>query len=152
MSGFFIYLCSDDSKNIFKNNTYHDFTVQLPKYIHLNTPSCHLGWTEEWSVAITEISLNGLSLNRTLPSTVVVMCDVASHSFISDTERPVLRIIHANSEATTSLGQAYYVKVSQPVFNKIRIYISEIDLAPIDKEKWPKAGKLTCCLHFQRQG
>ena len=161
MNGFFLHLSSDDSKTIYTTNTYKDFTVQLPKYYNLDKNRGFLGWEQSWNVAITEIALVGLVKPETLlapnlDSTVTVLCDVASDSYIAGCNVPLLRILNGDSELSglsSTLAQSYYVEVGRTRFNKIRIYLKTEKQQILDVNLWPDQSnaRLRCTLHFQRQ-
>jgi hypothetical protein len=52
---FYVVLSSNDSKNMFPNNSANNFTVSYEKPFVFTNP-------EEWKVALTEISYNHTSL------------------------------------------------------------------------------------------
>ena len=149
-----MFISSEDSRDIFTNNSYFDFIVQLPSYVTL--PECSaLGWKQSWHIAITEISLVAKEkkyISR-LPTGCTVLCNLVSDSYLRGRLAPVLRILNAESELTASLGLSYYMPVHSNArsFNEIRIRLTDTELKPLDFERWPSQGILSVALHFTRE-
>lgn len=57
MKHFYLYASSNDNKNLFPENEGSDFTVEIPKYLHLPKG--------KWEVSLQEIRVVGTSSNPT---------------------------------------------------------------------------------------
>ena len=89
---------------------------------------------------------DGLS---SLPESVLVLSDVASSSYIYNGYEPILRILPAGSELSTSLFQSYYISLNSSRFNRIRIYLRNSEGGQLDLDKWKGRDIcLKCTLHF----
>lgn len=147
MDNFHIYLTSEDSKEIYADNSFTDFTVELPL-------EQSFGDGRGWSFALTDIHLEnklGSSIREELVESIIVCCDLAKSSFIRSSLLPVLRYIPAGEQFGASLFQAYYVGLASNRVRRIRIYLLNRNLQPIDTSNWPHSNIiLTCTLHFTR--
>ena len=150
MSGFYLFLSSSDSANIYANNSYKDFTVDFDREITLER-QCGMGFRQEWQFALTELSVDFLEADDSLPEGVIVTCDLCSPSYIYGNEVQVLRTITSYSELSASLGQTYYIGVNKHCFNRIRISVLDRELKELSTVKgWPEKADLKCTLHFIR--
>ena len=155
MSGFYMHLTSDDSDDLFSSNSYLDFTIQTPSYINL--PSQYGGFdflSREWTVALVDFTLyseDGQRINQ-VPTDFVVLCSLCGHSYIKGRNAPVIRIfqLDANSTLSVSDNSSHYISLQSAAhsFNQLRIYIRDLNLEEVDKEKWPQKAKVSCSLHF----
>lgn len=150
MSGFYLFLSSEDSSRTYPNNGYTDFIVEFDRQIILED-NCGLGWKQEWSFALADISIDFLNSSGTIPEPVVVICDLAIPSYIKATEAGVLRTIVGSAETGLSLYNTYYIGVNKASFNRIRIQLKSQSLEALNtKLGWPSESVLKCTLHFQR--
>lgn len=145
MSGFYMFISSDDCKDVFADNTFYDFTIEVKPEINL-TGGSGFG---EWAFALTDISLDSAT-DTPLPETCTVLCDLARGSYMSAGSVPILRRIDVESETSGSLFQTYYIGVNKLIFNRIRIYLRNRDLLPLDKSLWNSKAVLNLTLHFQK--
>ena len=143
-----MYLASDDSAKLFTNKFY-DFTVETNReYL--------FGNCREWSFALTELFLEDTTepnepLKVTLVKTpFIVHCDLAVDSYIRNCSRQVLRLVPKTSSEGSSLLQPQYISVSKSRTNRIRIYLTDIDLEEFDPLITDPKNKLIlrCTLHF----
>lgn len=157
-SGFYLFISSLDSKDIYPSNSYGDFWVEFDHIIVLEQ-SCGFGFSQEWRVALTELSLhfktdgqrNDDSTEQTLPEEVVVLTDLCEPSCIHGTKASILRNIGSTPEVGGSLYNTYYIGVVPTSFNRIRIELRNRQLEPLAKTKnWPSDGVMRCTLHFTR--
>jgi len=140
-----MFVSSTDSKNKFINNSFDDFVVELNPEIELEC-NCY---RTEWTFALTEISISN-GVQSLLPEACIVLCDLAQCSYIKDGQAPVLRTIASESDKTGSLYQSYYIGINKLRFNRLRIYLRNKDLDPLNKELWDPNIILKITLHFQR--
>lgn len=152
MAGFYLFVSSVDSIDLYPSNTFDNFIVDLGRTYDL-TEYC--GWREKWNMALVEVALhNDEGESQHFPQDIIVTCDLASPSFIYGTEGCILRPIDASdSSHSASLYQTYYIGLSQLRFHKLRIELKERNLSSLDLTKFIERGKhyrLSCTIHFQR--
>lgn len=151
MSGFYLFVGSDDSSNLHDTNSFSDFVVELGRTYDLTQ---HCSWRETWNMALVEISLLNGSKRRNLPSDVIVTCDLVMPSYIYGTESCILRSIAANAsnQQTASLHTSYYIGLKQLSFTRLRIGLRDHNLNPIDLKEgdWGVDPTTRCTIHFQR--
>lgn len=153
MTGFCLFLSSDDSKHMYPSNTFHDFTVEFDRQIELEQWSA-LGWKRQWTFALTDISIDHLNVRQTIPESVVVLCDLAEPSYINSTQASVIRTLDKSGEVSiaASLHNIFYVGVNKVSFNKLRICLRNRQLEALTIGKgWEIESELKCTLHFQRE-
>lgn len=152
MSGFYLFLSSADSTRYHPTNTFYDFIVELGREYDLREEQNFR--RDKWSMALVEISLESDGLIQRLPEDVIVLCDLASPSFIQGTERSVLSLIQSMSDKQfASLHHPYYIGVNKLCFSRLRIELVGRSLKPLDLSKnWPESSaRLTCIIHFQKE-
>lgn len=143
---FYLFVSSADSKDIYVDNCFGDFTVELPKLIDLppSWDGCY-----EWNVALIDVTTNTANGNvaSSLLPTVLVLCDVVKESHLMGKQIPLLRILPGESVTTASVSIPQYMKLHQHTFNRLRIRLVNTNLEPIGKDS---NRILACTLHFQR--
>ena len=150
MSGFFMFLASDDSSSIYTNNTYKDFCVEFDHEIVLEA-ECGFGFRQQWQFAVTEVTLDTIKTDEGLPESTVILCDLCKPSYIKGTQAQVLRTLSSAGELTGSLGLTHYIGVNKNTFNRVRISLLNRDLKPLlPANGWPETARLKCTLHFIR--
>lgn len=144
-----MFLSSLDSLDLFPNNTFDRFIVDLGTEINLESQGV-LGFNQSWSVALTELSLRVDSGQvQILPESAIVACDLTVPSYVNNTQRSLLRILPATQHFTASLHLPYYIAVAKLRFSRIRVQLRDSKFAKLAVEKgWPTKGELTCTLHF----
>jgi hypothetical protein len=150
MSGFYLFLSSEDSVHVHKNNNFADFITEFDREIVLEE-ICGLGWRQQWSFALTDISIDYLpDLEHKPPESVIVLCDLAVPSYINNSQVGVIRTLNSTSEVAGSLYQCYYIATNKARFNNIRIQLKNTNLEALDRALWVGVKSLKCILHFQR--
>ena len=152
MTGFYLFISSDDSNSIHQNNKYHDFIVELGRQYDLNEAS-YLRSRNRWSVALVEIKLEDLAgfESPALPGEVLILCDLVSTSYIKNTERRVLRLLGlTGSGQLASTYQPYYIALNRTTFSNLKIQLVDKDLHPLTGSLVNQPWKLSCTLHFQK--
>ena len=142
MNDFFIFLSSEDGKKLNPSNSASDFTVTLPNAIELENSE-----NIRWSVALSDISISGI---QSLPHTVNVMCDIIISSIIRDNYRPILRSFPSRTLTSASLFLPYYIPLNCSRIERVRIYLEDTDLSPIELSSTWDITQLSCSLHFQK--
>ena len=149
-SGFYVFLCSEDSRHIFKSNNYKEFYCELDRHMVLEQ-SCGFGFQQEWRVALVELSIQFDDPKQTLPETIIVLSDLCEPSVIKGSQINMLRTISPSSETSVSLFNTYYIGVTVQSFNRIGIKLRNRDLQELLPSKgWPEKAVLRCCLHFTK--
>ena len=143
-----MFISSTDCKDIFLDNTFDDFTIQLPREVEL---SCHgrFGMGTDWAFALTEITVAD-SVQSLIPESCIILCDLAESSYIKGSTAPVLRTITQATEKNGSLFQTYYIGSNKLKFNRLRIYIRNSNLGRLNKLLWGPNTTIKLILHFLR--
>ena len=146
-----MFLSSVDSIDSYANNLFDSFIVELDKEIILEEHG-GLGFTQTWTVALTELSLDPISVDQqTLPESVIVSCDLVAPSYINGTGHSLLRTLPASSEITSSLYLPYYMTLGKLRFSCIRIELRDSKLDNLQlAHGWKARCVLKCTLHFLR--
>ena len=148
---FYLFLSSADSADRFPNNCFDRFIVELDKEINLEEHG-GMGFTQTWTVALTELSLDPISAGlQTMPEAVIIGCDLVAPSFINGTQHSLLRTLPASTEITASLQLPYYMTVSKLRFSRLRIELRDSKLCRLlTANGWHSKCVLKCTLHFLR--
>ena len=148
---FFVFLSSIDSIDRYPNNRFDSFIVELDKEIILEDHG-GLGFTQTWTVALTELSLDPISVDQQImPESVVVSCDLIAPSYINGTRHSLLRTLPASTEITSSLHLPYYMSLGKLRFSRIRIELRDSKLGNLElAHGWKSKCVLKCTLHFLR--
>ena len=127
----YLYVSSNDSKNIYPNNNALDFFVEFPHKIQL----CGI-----WEIAVLEFKLsNSQSID------FAILCDACEVSYINNAYRPILRYIH--SETMHSIyHQPIYVKISRDSIERLHFYLMLCDVPSTSFN----AETLRCTLHLRK--
>ena len=142
---FYLFLSSSDGKNMHPNNSYHDFTITLPKMVHLPNMDKH-GVEIKWSMALCEIYLQ-LRDAMDKSYNIAVMCDLVEQSYLNSSYAPVIRIFPGETIETASLFSTYNIQLSTNSFSSVRIYLQ--DLSGLTLPNQFGSTVLSCVLHFQ---
>ena len=151
MPGFYLFICEQDSIDIFVDNVYTNFVVQFPSYIDL--PVSTGIWRQDWYVALMDFTLTagGQRLDA-IPSACAVLCDLVAPSYIRGGTAEILRILPAGSDISGSLpGQSYYFPVKYHSFNQIKLSLVSSDLSPLKTTSWPTKATASFTLHIVRE-
>ena len=98
----------------YENNTFFDFTVNIPQKIDLSE--------NKWEIGLTEISF--ISMNTIFPD-MYICCDMISPSFLGNTNLQILRYIpKSNGIYQKYFDNIFYFEVIGNSLDKIRIYIN----------------------------
>ena len=158
MTGFYLFVSSEDSKTYHTDNTYHDFVVELGRTYDLDENS-YIKNRSKWSMALVEIKLEAKSGNEPvdqpeLKDEVLIICDLVTTSYVKGTEARVLRPLGLNDKALfATISQAYYIELNRLNFSRFKITILDKNLNKLSKKNgWPIEAewKLSCTLHFQK--
>ena len=152
MTGFYLFVSSEDSVHFHQNNKFHDFIVELGRQYDLNEAG-YLRNRNRWSVALVEVKLEDITgfEDPTLLEEVLILCDLVSTSYIKNTERRVLRLLGlTGSGQLASTYQPYYIALNRTAFSNLSIQLVDKDLEPLSGSLIHKPWKLSCTLHFQK--
>lgn len=158
MTGFYLFVSSEDSKAYHAENCYHEFIVELGRTYDLSDNS-YIKSRGQWCMALVEIKLENLesdesSLSPELKDEVLIICDLVTVSYVKGTEARVLRPLGLNERSLfATISQAYYIELSRLTFSRLKISIFDRDLNKLAKKNgWPteEKWKLSCTLHFQK--
>ena len=139
MDSFYLYLNSQDSLSIRKNNSPSEFWIQLSKSYHLDG---------QWTCALTEITLDCDFKQRS--KRLYLCCDLVEESYARNTLIPVLRNIEIGTKykkvLSTEFIRPIYVPVTVTQLTSLRLYFKDENLNPVDFE----TNDLHCVLHFKK--
>ena len=139
-----MYLSSDDSHNVFRNNKAWDFKVRLPKILQLEG---------EWMCAILQVALTtGNKEKQSLEKHLYLCSDMCIESFVRDTQLPVMNEIVVNTTLPTRQHKVFdtprYVHLSRVMLDEIRVYLKDGNLQSASLLQ----GCLNCTLHLVKVG
>ena len=145
-NSFYVFISSQDCKH-FKDNTFSNFLIEFPKYLNLSdsNPSN----PSPWQFAVTDLSIKNWAGSK-LQQPIVLLCDLADHSYINGKEAGVLRTFPSAEESYASLYIPLYVRVNKTYFNKLRIKLTDRDLKPIILEE-ANSVVVQSTLHFMKE-
>ena len=134
---FYLFLNSQNSKDLHPENVSTDFTIDLPRAYSLEG---------DWECALKEIEV---SLKE---DTLIVCSDICRESYAENTMLPVLRVLRNAStkgrkrETYFLFNDPFYVKVKADVLNSVRLFIRGRQLLTIDGDK----SNVRCTLHLRK--
>ena len=118
MNDIYFFLSSTDSANIYPQNNPYAFTVQLPEIVQLS---------DNWSCCLVYF----LCHLREDTSSIYVLCDAISDSYVKDTKLPVLQYIHSKTQDSLIFeicnGSEIELKVNKTALHTISIHIRDAD-------------------------
>ena len=148
---FYLFLTSQDSEHIYKNNNFCDFIVELSNVTHLVTKGKNCN--SEWSVALTDVAIiaNGNQKSSLALPSVIITCNLLEETHLKGRHVPLLRILPGALVSGTSLQMPYYMKINSNTFSRIRIQLLDGNLDPIQVSEKDADDNtfLSCTLHFQ---
>lgn len=124
----YIHLSSNDSLNVYPDNTASRFKCNLPTAIYIGD--------SEWELAL-------VSIQGPVPAMFNVFCDVIEQNVVKDRTLPILRQV-VNKK---SFEQLQFIKVAVPEITAIQLYLTDFELIPINKK-----GTVTCTLCLRKRG
>jgi hypothetical protein len=131
MDEFYVFLSSEDSHELYPDNTANYFTVNFKKSIQLNG---------DWSVGLAHMKCQFESV----PSIAHIECDICGESYISNAYRPLLNVVYPKfRKYVNHFTNVLYMPVTTNVFNKITISI---------REGGTCINTSYCVLHFKKNG
>jgi len=134
MEEHYLFLSSEQSKDLFPSNHPGDFTVELPHVYDLEG---------HWTCAVKEIQIP-------LRTDIAYVCtDICVESYAENTMVPVLRTLQKASGKSVMTYFLYespiHVKVKEKALNRIRIFIRDSQLNPVTFDKITR-----CTLQFTK--
>lgn len=131
MNEYYLFISSEDSKDLYPNNNWFDFTVELPQDLNV------LG---KWEVAILDIFLSG-----PVRSSMNLCSDLCVESYSQGSFSPVLRNIPQSSKGYISYPIGFYFELIRNNIKRFRIYMQ----SPKPKDSL-RPETLKCTLHLRR--
>ena len=140
MTDHYLFLSSQDSIDVRKNNDPSEFYIELPK------PYALQGY---WDCGLTEISFTTKFTPRS--KRLYLCCDLVEESYVNDTLRPILRNVEVQSRygklKSIEFVRPLYVKIRSQHFQKVRLYLLDESLLPVQFE----TNDLHCVLHLRKR-
>ena len=127
----YLFVSSNDSKNIHPNNNASEFWVELPTHLILRG---------QWEIALVEIKLSSTELND-----YAMLFDGCECSYINDSFRPVLRFLESGTMHRI-YNNPIYISVTRDMFERLHLI-----LLPCDGIQSSLSTELLrCTLHLRR--
>ena len=141
MTDFYLYLSSQDSLDVRKNNSPSDFWIQLPKTYSLEG---------QWVCALKQISF---TCDFKPKSRRLYLCfNIVEESYVRNTLFPVLRNIEIENKSrkykSETFEEGIYLPVNVTNLTTIRVSLLDADLHLVQFE----SNNLYCVLHFKKNG
>ena len=141
MTDFYLYLSSQDSLDVRKNNSPSDFWIQLPKTFSLEG---------QWVCALKQISF---TCDFKPKSRRLYHCfNIVEESHVRNTLFPVLRNIEIENKSrkykSETFEEGIYLPVNVTNLATIRVSLLDADLHLVQFE----SNNLHCVLHFKKNG
>jgi len=143
LDSLYVYMSSEDSLHMYPDNTAAQFKLQLPERLKLDGGI--------WEVAVAEVEYPRHYIdNNRKPSGLYFEVDLCEASFVGGQKLSVLRRLPVDADnsgvTTLTFPHMYYVRLRQPEFDSIQVYIREpsMQLASF------AAGTSSCTLHLKR--
>ena len=141
MANFYLYLSSQDSLDVRKNNNPSEFLIQLPKSYTLDG---------NWTCAVTEITLTCDFSPRS--KRLYLCCDIVEETCVRGTLLPVLRSFEIETKYKRQKYKEFKVPAYLPVtithLNSLRFYVKDENLNTVEFN----TNDLHCVLHLKRHG
>ena len=141
MTDFYLFLSSQDSLYVRKNNNTPDFWIQLPKTYSLEG---------QWLCALKQVSFTCDFKPKT--RRLYLCSDIVGESYVRNTLVPVVRNIEIYKKAKKYLTENFeddtYLSMDVTHLTSVRVYLRDSDLKPIQFD----SNDLHCVLHFKKNG
>ena len=141
MTDFYLFLSSQDSLDMRKNNSSSDFSIQLPKTYSIEG---------QWLCALKQISI---TCDFKPKARRLYLCsDIAEESYVRNTLVPIVRNIEIYNKSkkylTENFEEGIYLPVNVNHLTSVRVYLRDSDLQPVQFD----SNDLHCLLHFKKNG
>ena len=104
----YLFVSSNDSKNIYPNNNASEFWIELPTHLILRG---------KWEIALIEIKLSSSEINDYL-----ILFDGCECSFVKDSFRPVLRFIESGTMHRI-YSNPIYISVTRDRLERLHLFL-----------------------------
>ena len=141
MTDFYLFLSSQDSLDVRKNNNTSDFWFQLPKTYSLEG---------QWLCALKQVSFTCDFKPKT--QRLYLCSDIVAESYVRNTLVPVVINIEIYNKSkkyqTENFEDDTYLSVKVTHLTSVRVYLRDSDLKPVQFD----SNDLHCVLHFKKNG
>ena len=141
MTDFYLFLSSQDSLDVRKNNNTSDCWIQLPKTYSLEG---------QWLCALKQVSFTCDFKPKT--RRLYLCSDIVAESYVRNTLVPVVRNIEIYNKSKKYLTENFeddtYLSVNVTHLTSVREYLRDSDLKPVQFD----SNDLHCVLHFKKNG
>jgi len=129
----YLYISSEDSRDVFPKNTMTDFVVELPDTVHLDDGP--------WEMALMDVSYDkNIHTNR---ATIYLLCDVCEYSRVHYSSQPILRKLMRHSSYRIL---QHFVDIKTSEIKRMHFRMVDAQLQPI-----VHTGLFDCTLLLQRK-
>ena len=144
MTDFYLFLSSQDSLDVCKNNNTSEFWIQLPKTYSLEG---------QWLCALKQVSFTRFTCDFKPKTRRLYLCsDIVEESYVRNTLVPVVRNIEIYNKSKKYLTENFeydtYLSVNVTHLTSVRVYLRDSDLKPVQFD----SNDLHCVLHFKKTG
>ncbi len=121
----YLYL-SDEDPSVFPHESAADFTVSLPKTLHI-LPG-------EWEMALQSVSYMGDIISSPIPKMISFCCDVVDSSIIHGSEAQVLRrLVNTGvNKVDWTFNELQYIPVVRGDLTSVRLYLLTEKGVPVE--------------------
>jgi hypothetical protein len=141
----YIYVSSEDSALLYPDNSWNDFTVELPNPIHLTEAG------GPWEMCVMQYLLYAsktTSKNRKSVNPLYILCDSVECSVVGSKEQKVLTVVQTREDLRKlrTPTNPRYVRILGDRLSQIRLYLRDGDgstLSFVDGATW-------CALHIRK--
>lgn len=125
MQSYILHLSSEDSKDVYQNNSAYDFTNEMGTRIDLSEG--------KWDLELIDVTI---PITAQKSPIIHVLCDLTTEVYSCNQWGPVVSRLHRYSNKNRSVHFNYNVStnaipVSKPSFSSIRMYIRDGKLRPL---------------------
>ena len=141
LTDFYLFVSSQDSLDVHKNNSSSDFWFQIPKTYSLE---------RQRSCALKQVSFSCDFKPKT--RRLYLCSDIVEKSYVRNTLLPVVRNIEIYNKSrkylTETFEEGVYLPVNITHLTSVRVYLWDSDLKPVEFD----SNDLHSLLHFKKNG
>ena len=134
MNSHYLFLCSEDSKEMHHNNNSSDFIVELPFPYNLDG---------KWECSLIDLIFFPPGPNL---AKYYIFCDICVDSYVKNNSLPCLRVVGYRGGSHRTFSNPFYVSVKQQIIQRVHVYIRDSDSCSVSFTK----GYTCCTLHLRK--
>lgn len=130
---YYLYISSEDCKQLFPKNNISHFEVELPETLYLSKG--------KWEIALMEATYDK-DIHKDYES-MYLLCNLCEDSFVHNNKQPILRKVQWN---TSYRVLQHFVDVTTTQIRHIRLRFVDLQLQPVTQ-----SGSFYCTLLLQKK-